>query len=261
MGVQFPRRLKSLGKGGYVAVGAVLGAALIGPTVALAASTPVTYYACVTTKTGAIKVVSASTRCATGQSKISWNNTGPKGATGPAGPKGATGATGATGPTGPKGATGATGATGAPGPAGASTGVTNGVVWDVSGSPTPLTHAYTMVLYFVAPVAGTYYLNASLGLTVAAGEEVTCDVGGSDTTGGYTAAFYALPSVTDNQGTTSVITTIPLTASVTATAGQEIDLECGALITSSPNSQSVSSGFDGGTVNAVLIANSTGGQK
>jgi hypothetical protein len=49
------------------------------PAVAAGTSTPVVYYACVTNATGAIKIVHASTACATGQHKISWNNRGPAG--------------------------------------------------------------------------------------------------------------------------------------------------------------------------------------
>jgi hypothetical protein len=53
--------------------------------------------------------------CAAGDSKLSWNVTGPKGATGKTGPAGPAGRTGATGAT---GATGSTGPGGPPGPAG-----------------------------------------------------------------------------------------------------------------------------------------------
>lgn len=49
------------------------------PAVAAGTSTPVVYYACVTNATAAIKIVHASTACATGQHKISWNNRGPAG--------------------------------------------------------------------------------------------------------------------------------------------------------------------------------------
>ena len=68
-----------------------------------------TYYGCVTTSTGAIRIVSKTTTCKSTETKITWNQTGPagpKGATGPAGPAGPKGATG---PAGPKGATGAQG--------------------------------------------------------------------------------------------------------------------------------------------------------
>lgn len=60
------------------------------PAVAAGTGTPVVYYACVTNATGAIKIVHASTACATGQHKISWNNRGPAGPRGPQGPPGVT---------------------------------------------------------------------------------------------------------------------------------------------------------------------------
>jgi hypothetical protein len=59
-------------------------------------SATVTFYACETTSTGAIRMVTATTSCKTGETKISWNQVGPQG------PKGATGATGATGAIGAK---------------------------------------------------------------------------------------------------------------------------------------------------------------
>jgi hypothetical protein len=51
----------------------------LGSAIALAGSSPVTYHACVTAKTGAIRIVSSSARCAIGQRKISWNSAGPRG--------------------------------------------------------------------------------------------------------------------------------------------------------------------------------------
>jgi hypothetical protein len=88
-------------------------------------SATVTFYACETTSTGAIRMVTATTSCKTGETKISWNQVGPqgpKGATGATGAKGATGATGAIGATGAAGATGAQGPAGPQGPPGISTG-------------------------------------------------------------------------------------------------------------------------------------------
>jgi hypothetical protein len=87
------RRLWACGCGAGAV--ALLGAAI--PAMAAAGTTTVTYYACVTNKTGALKIVSKSTVCARGTHKISWNNTGPHG------PKGATGSQGATGRQGPGG--------------------------------------------------------------------------------------------------------------------------------------------------------------
>jgi hypothetical protein len=67
------------------AAGLVAGAV---PALALSGSGPVVFHACVTNKTGTIRIVSASTRCAAGQHKISWNQTGPRGPRGLTGPKG-----------------------------------------------------------------------------------------------------------------------------------------------------------------------------
>ena len=87
---------------GCTAGSAVLIAAAV-PAIAAATATPVTYYACVTAKTGAIKIVSASARCQAGQNKISWNNKGPQGPMGAPGPRGPQGVMGSTGPVGPQG--------------------------------------------------------------------------------------------------------------------------------------------------------------
>src|SRR3954452_23746562 len=98
---------------------AVLVAVAAGAPSAVAAvtsSTPTVYYACVKNSTGAMRQVSASTNCVTGEHRISWNNVGPRGPQGGQGPKGATGATGAPGATGAAGGGGATGAPGGTGP-------------------------------------------------------------------------------------------------------------------------------------------------
>jgi hypothetical protein len=75
-----------------------------------------TIRSCVTTKTGAIRIVSATDTCKQGESLLPWNQQGP---TGPEGPQGPAGAAGATGPQGPAGLAGATGAQGPQGPVGA----------------------------------------------------------------------------------------------------------------------------------------------
>jgi hypothetical protein len=66
-------------------VGLVAGAV---PALALSGAVPVVFHACVTNRTGAIRIVSASTRCAAGQHKIFWNQAGPRGPRGPKGPPG-----------------------------------------------------------------------------------------------------------------------------------------------------------------------------
>ncbi len=81
-------------------------------------------YACVTSKYSTLNLTTAGRACPRGQDKISWNESGPRGATGVAGPAGSAGARGPqgeTGPAGPQGAEGArgsAGADGAPGPQG-----------------------------------------------------------------------------------------------------------------------------------------------
>jgi hypothetical protein len=82
-----PRRW--LRRGAYLSAAALTVAAV--PAIAVAASSGVTYHACVVNKTGALRVVSAAAHCGSGQHKISWNSTGP------AGPKGATGRQGPAG--------------------------------------------------------------------------------------------------------------------------------------------------------------------
>jgi len=78
-----PRRRLWLAACAAGAVGLVAGAV---PAIALSGTAPVVFHACVTNKMGAIRIVSASTHCATGQHKIFWNQTGPRGPKGPPGP-------------------------------------------------------------------------------------------------------------------------------------------------------------------------------
>jgi hypothetical protein len=83
--------LRRLLIGTCVMVVAILAGAAIP---ALAGGRTVTFYACVTSKTGAIKIVSNSTACRAGQHKISWNNIGPRGPAGKTGHRGAAGPAG-----------------------------------------------------------------------------------------------------------------------------------------------------------------------
>ncbi len=112
-----------------IAGAAVAAVAIGGVTLAVGANDPL--YACVTTKTGAVRMVAAATVCSRTETKITWNVQGPAGAPGaagatgsigPSGPQGAAGATGLKGDQGvpgPQGPVGADGATGRQGPAGA----------------------------------------------------------------------------------------------------------------------------------------------
>jgi hypothetical protein len=131
------RRLRRLGRGGRFLLAAVVGGAVFGIATAVQASIPDTggvIRGCYNTSlahgnpTGGLRVIDTSKpngTCASWETPLNWNQTGPTGARGPTGapgPKGTTGARGATGAkgvTGPKGATGAKGATGVRGPSGA----------------------------------------------------------------------------------------------------------------------------------------------
>ena len=94
------------------AASAVATAALIGG-VSLAVGTSEPLYACVTQRTGAVRMVSAITVCNTRtERKVTWNVEGPQG------PAGAAGAPGLAGPAGPQGEPGVAGPAGPAGPQG-----------------------------------------------------------------------------------------------------------------------------------------------
>jgi len=81
-------------------------------------------HACYQSNTGSLRVIGTNptvgnNRCNANEKALSWNQTGPKGATGANGVDGAKGATGANGVTGVTGATGANGLNGAKGATGA----------------------------------------------------------------------------------------------------------------------------------------------
>jgi len=77
---------------GVQIAGAAAAVALIAgvvPAIAAATTPAVTYFACVTNSTGAIRIVGKTAGCGTGKHKISWNNAGPRGSRGERGPAGA----------------------------------------------------------------------------------------------------------------------------------------------------------------------------
>jgi hypothetical protein len=86
-----------------------LTAMLIAAFAAVPQADAATIYTCVKKKSGTLRLVSKSTKCKKGESKLSWNTTGPagknglNGLTGLNGANGAAGATGLTGPNGPMG--------------------------------------------------------------------------------------------------------------------------------------------------------------
>jgi hypothetical protein len=108
----------------WIHIVAVAAAVLLGVTASIADAQTSIIRACVTSKTGSVRIVSATDTCKQGEVLLTWNQQGPTGSQGPEGPAGPAGATGATGPqgsAGPQGATGPqgpVGATGSQGPAG-----------------------------------------------------------------------------------------------------------------------------------------------
>lgn len=74
----------------------VLGALLILGIQKVFADTTI-YYACVKTSNGSIRMVTANTTCGSGETLISWNQTGPQGPQGIQGPPGPTGVPGTSG--------------------------------------------------------------------------------------------------------------------------------------------------------------------
>ena len=74
---------------------------------------------CYQKNNGQLRIVDSLDQCSTSELPISWNQTGPQGATGPRGPQGATGPRGAQGPTGAQGRQGIQGIAGPTGPPGA----------------------------------------------------------------------------------------------------------------------------------------------
>lgn len=157
-----------------------------------ATAAAVTYFACINNSTGAIRIVSQSTVCNTGEHKIQWNQTGPHGAQGPKGATGAQGPKGATGATGPQGPQGLQGPQG---PAGLSSGS-----FELLGADLFPTLVSSPVVYLIsneAETASWYFVSASLMLYVDANDGgafcydslhstgTVGQYGGSSVTGGY----------------------------------------------------------------------------
>ena len=146
--------------------------------VALASATaPVKIKACYKSGSGAsaLEHVAATAACPTGYTGVTWNQAGP------AGPAGATGPAGAQGP------------------AGLATGLAGS-----NTTETALNSAGTYQTVLQTPdvtVTGTYYVTASVTVFVAAGDAVSCVIGGQNTNNaavvGYTPSdqVYAIPVV------------------------------------------------------------------
>lgn len=133
----------------------------------LTANATVIYYACVTNTNGDIVIVSQNTSCPTGQTKIHWNQIGPKG------PQGPTGATGPQGPQGPQGVQGPQGPQGPPGTAGSGIWYGGSNLGNLTTTPTSIIQPSPQLT-----VAGSYMFfgNVSIQETTGGYPKVTCVV-------------------------------------------------------------------------------------
>jgi hypothetical protein len=214
------RKLKRMG----IVTAAIVSAAVVASGgVALASaswSTPGTISACYQAGSSPASLQLTSATCPSGDSEISWNQ---QGAAGPAGPAGAPGATGAQGP------------------AGVPAGVTEAVPW--TGNGTALNNQqYTTVFQTPAVTqSGTYYLSGSIVVGIQPGDQVICQVGLANQQ--FTAS---------NQGAVGAWASIPVTAAISVPAGEDFVVGCYSL-TSNGKTDVYS-----GTLNAVLVGNSTG---
>lgn len=165
---------------------------------------------------------------------------GPTGATGPRGASGAKGATGSQGATGPKGATGAAGPAGPQGPPGLATGLSA-----ATNTAASLSTTSTAVLATPAATkAGRYYVNASIALSVAPGDTVTClaEVSGVD------------------EGTNAVVgpeagqadETLPVVANLSVPAGHAVSVYC------NDTTGAAGTSFLDGAVTATLMNSDNG---
>jgi hypothetical protein len=195
---------------------------------ALASSTTATgtIKACYKTGTALVPLdhVGNSVACPTGDSALTWNKVGPQGPAGPQGPQGAQG------PAGPQG------------PAGVSQGISTS-----SNTNVPLNQGNTLVPVLTinpVPVSGTYYLNASVMLTVGSGDGVACIWGVNGNEEGTFATVGNVPNLSYQ--------TVALSASLALPAGTDLQVLCSGY-----NSVSQTS-FYNGAITGVLINSPSG---
>jgi hypothetical protein len=131
---------------------------------------------------------------------------------------------------------------GVPGPAGVADGVTTYVPL-TSVSVALNSSNWTLVLETpVVTVPGTYYVSATIGLTVPAGTLTECTVGGS---GNDLSLF-------ENAGPVQVLDSLTVTGTTSVEAGDTIKIVCAEGAGTGTQS------YIGGNIGAVLVGNSTG---
>lgn len=183
---------------------------------ALASNTAATgtIKACYKTGTALVPLnhVGNSVACPTGDSTLTWNQVGPPGP---------------------------------PGPAGVSQGISAS-----SNTNVPLNQGNTLVQVLTitpVPASGTYYLNASIMLTVGAGDGVACVWAENGTEVGTFATVGDVPNLSYQ--------TVPLSGSLYLPAGTDLQVLC-----SDYNSVSQTS-FYNGAITGVLINSPSGNAK
>jgi hypothetical protein len=197
-------------KGAIVAAIALLMLAAASASASTSGTT--TIYACVSKKSGAMRIVSAKAKCKREEHKLSW---------------------GSTGPAGPAGAAGATGAVGAPGTNGAGVDFASenaGPVSLVEGEKGAVVVAETIP-------AGSYFASAKTVILASKGKSgvsvgVVCEL--VDTTG--TPAIVEIPNALDEsiwfQGLSQsgseweAVTTLSLQGQLTTTEATTVALVC-----------------------------------
>jgi hypothetical protein len=115
------KKARPLGRRTLAVGAASLAALVVGGGVALATipGTDGVIHTCYAKSGGALRIIDpAQSSCGTGESQLTFNQTGPQGPMGSPGPQGPKGDTGSQGPAGAPGAKGDTGATGPAGPQG-----------------------------------------------------------------------------------------------------------------------------------------------
>jgi hypothetical protein len=186
---------------------------------ALASNTAATgqINACYKTGTALVPLnhVGGSVKCPTGDSSLTWNKAGPQGPAGPTGPQG---------------------------PAGVSQGISVS-----SNTSVPLNQGNTLVPVLTitpVPASGTYYLNASVMLTVGAGDGVACVWAENGAEAGTFATVGDVPNLSYQ--------TVPLSGSLYLPAGTDLQVLC-----SDYNSVAQTS-FYNGAITGVLINSPSG---
>ena len=204
----------------------VLSAAALPNATLSSPQTNVTYYACVNNTSGAITIVSKSTKCPTGSQKIHWNQQGPIGPQGPQGVQGVQGIQGIQGPQGPAG-------------------VSQGYFSSKGNVNISTNNGQLVPVVSTIPLAasGTYIVTASEVAIVASGDTVARII---TSAGGAVGSYFSTVGPVSNLQ----YTTITVTDSVSVGAGDQLQLSCVGY-NGNPSTISYSAGISAIQLNSV----------